>query len=440
MAIIKRYIKKNGQRKLCYQAQVYVRGVRLQSKTFQNKTSACVWHDKQKEQLLKDPSELYQEKPIMLFSDCLKRYKEEAIPLLQKSSQQSYEFHFRYFMKSPLSTIKMEHLNSKAIHVWLGWLKKQPTAKNAGRKSFKHELKSLSAILNWYRNFVDEDFNVPITKQHRQICYYKKVPPKRPDYYARPDELRAWINWLKENRKNSVYYQLATFMLLTGTRVGEACGMLWSAMDFKQGMARVIRIVRWDHKTRRPQLEDTAKTASSIRLLVLSDELIEILKQMKESAQNDLVFTDSKGKALKYRAIQSAFNAGFTALNLPWRSTHILRHSYATMALIATKNLSSVQASLGHTSSRMTERYAKVVALLDRDIAQKTTKAFNLFGSEREESLKLDSRFYRNNGMKEKKDNKIEIKGDKLGVCFKNHSENHSLIKFETKNLSNSNS
>ena len=34
------------------------------------------------------------------------------------------------------------------------------------------------------------------------------------------------------------------------------------------------------------------------------------------------------------------------------------------MALIATKDLSSVQASLGHTSSRMTEKYAKVVALL----------------------------------------------------------------------------
>ena len=58
----------------------------------------------------------------------------------------------------------------------------------------------------------------------------------------------------------------------------------------------------------------------------------------------------------------------------------ILRHSYATMALIATRDLSSVQASLGHTSSRMTEKYAKVVALLNRNTAEKTTRAFNLFG------------------------------------------------------------
>ena len=89
---------------------------------------------------------------------------------------------------------------------------------------------------------------------------------------------------------------------------------------------------------------------------------------------------------IRYNAIQSAFNAGFVALKLPWRSTHILRHSYATMALMATKDMSSVQASLGHTSSRMTEKYAKVIALLNRDTAEKTTRAFNLFGSEREDN------------------------------------------------------
>ena len=75
------------------------------------------------------------------------------------------------------------------------------------------------------------------------------------------------------------------------------------------------------------------------------------------------------------------FNAGFTTLNLPWRSTHILRHSYATMALIATRDLSAVQASLGHTEQKVTQRYAKVVALLSRETAEKTTKAFNLFGN-----------------------------------------------------------
>lgn len=103
----------------------------------------------------------------------------------------------------------------------------------------------------------------------------------------------------------------------------------------------------------------------------------------------EFLFTDMEGGLLKYNAIQSAFNHGFMALKLPWRSTHILRHSYATMALIAMRDISSVQASFGHTSSRMTEKYAKVVALLNRETAEKTTKAFNLFGSEREDNQEV---------------------------------------------------
>ena len=33
----------------------------------------------------------------------------------------------------------------------------------------------------------------------------------------------------------------------------------------------------------------------------------------------------------------SNFNAGFIALKLPWRSTHICRHTFATLALMTTK-------------------------------------------------------------------------------------------------------
>ena len=61
------------------------------------------------------------------------------------------------------------------------------------------------------------------------------------------------------------------------------------------------------------------------------------------------------------------------ALNLPWRSTHICRHTYATMALMGTKNLSAVQASLGHSQQKMTQRYAKAIALLSSDIGEKTS-------------------------------------------------------------------
>ena len=170
-------------------------------------------------------------------------------------------------------------------------------------------------------------------------------------------------------------------MILTGARVSEACGMCWDCVNLERGQARVMRRMAWEQRTKRPYLEETTKTSASVRLLLLSDELLEVLRVMKEESQDKLglLFTGNNKEALKYNAIQSAFNAGFTALNLPWRSTHILRHSYATAALMATNSLSAVQATLGHTSSRMTEKYAKAIALLDRDVAEKTTKFFDIF-------------------------------------------------------------
>lgn len=167
-------------------------------------------------------------------------------------------------------------------------------------------------------------------------------------------------------------------MVLTGVRVGEACGLHWDAVDLEQGSVRIIRTVSWDHNSRQPQLMQHTKTEESIRVLPIPEELRTML-MLVEGDESGPVF-HRNGNLLRYNAVQSAFNAGFRALELPWRSTHILRHTYGTLALKATGNLGSVQASLGHKSRSVTERYAKSVALLEKETAVKTAALLNLDG------------------------------------------------------------
>ena len=167
-------------------------------------------------------------------------------------------------------------------------------------------------------------------------------------------------------------------MILTGARVSEACGMCWDAVDLERGIARVIRRVRWDQTTKHPFLEETTKTKESSRLLMLPDDLLKILKEMKQENHLRFLFTNTKDELLKYNAVQNAFNRAYKEEGIEFRSTHILRHTFATIALLATKNLSAVQASLGHTNSKMTQKYAKAIALLDTNFANQTAKYLNI--------------------------------------------------------------
>ena len=375
MAIIKRkYCTKKQQKPVIfYQAEVFMKGVRVSMKAFSTKKEAILWHEKEKQKFTFNPDSLNDQ---MLFKDCVDKYWKDIQTRMLQSTVQGYKSRLTYLYSGPLADIKMSELKGIRVVEWINWLKEQPTVNNKGRKSFVKDLGFLKAILNWYKNFVNEDFNVPVTKKHREICFFKSNPPRRPDYYMRPENTKKWVKWLKEHRSNPSYWRLghvhAFYWYLCKC---EACGLKWEEIDLDKGVARVIRRVRWDHFTRKPFLEEVTKTAQSTRLLMLPGKLKDILKEAKKTSVSDLVFTDNKGELLRYNAVQSAFNAGFVALNLPWRSTHICRHTYATIALMATKNISAVQASLGHTEIRMTQKYAKTVALLNHEVGEKTFSA-----------------------------------------------------------------
>jgi len=373
-----RKVKGGGKSSQVYEAQVYVRGVRVETKTFDTKTAAMVWHDETKRLYLDGKAGRRREVDIT-FSACFERYVRERLPELREQTRQTQSIRHKYLTESPLVNIRMLELSAIDINKWFSWLKTQPTADNKCRKNWRHEFNLLRAVLNWYRDEINEEFVVPIVKRHREKVYFKTVPARRADYFIPVDDLKNWLFWLRDHRSNPVYFRLAAFLILTGCRVGEAAGLYWDAVNLEEKYISIIRTVWWDHHSKRPNLQPVAKTETSEGLVNLADCLVELLKEMSDKADKAVPVFQGKGSGLlKYNAIQSAFNAGFKALGLPWRSTHICRHTNGTHALDATRDLSAVQAALRHATIRDTERYAKVIKLRDRSVAEKTAKALNL--------------------------------------------------------------
>ena len=373
--------RKDGNRTTYFRAEVYFNGCRVAEQRFDTKGAAIVWHDEMKSKWkANDSNTIIAANLDLKFSDVFARYKTERLPKLRKTSQQSMASRFDHFESSPLMGIRIADFRATTIDSWLEWLKSNPTAKNLNRDSFKSELKYLAVILNWYRNYYDERFIVPIVKRHHENCYFKDVPQRRPDYYIRPDEAIKWLTHLRDRQANPVFFKLASFMLSTGVRLGEACGLMWDCVDVPRGEIRITRTVAWDHSTKEPYLVEKAKNTESIRLLPLPQALIKLLSEMRAKTNLDLpVFHRPDGRFLSDNSIRKVFNRAFKACGLPWTATHICRHTHATISLIANDgNLSVVQSILGHTDQRITQGYAKVISMPKRDAMNRTAKAFDL--------------------------------------------------------------
>ena len=139
-------------------------------------------------------------------------------------------------------------------------------------------------ILNWYRNYLDPSFVVPVVKRHRERVFFKPVSARRPDYFMKPEEIIAWTQWLKTHRSDPVYWQLAMFLVITRVRVSEACGLCWDAVDLDARVARISKSVMGDHWTRNPTLVETTKTEESSRMIPLAGELVELLGAIPRKA------------------------------------------------------------------------------------------------------------------------------------------------------------
>ncbi len=88
-----------------------------------------------------------------------------------------------------------------------------------------------------------------------------------------------------------------------------------------------------------------------------------------------MLFRNRREEMLRDNSVRGAFNAAFIALGLPWRGTHICRHTWGTLRLKANDdNISKIQVNMGHSDRRVLEIYAKAQAQADRSTTENTAR------------------------------------------------------------------
>ncbi|EGQ4283847.1 tyrosine-type recombinase/integrase [Staphylococcus pseudintermedius] len=129
------------------------------------------------------------------------------------------------------------------------------------------------------------------------------------------------------NLKNDTYREMLTFMFYTGTRVGEAMGMLWEDVNLERKEISISKT--WDITQRK--MADYPKTSSSIAILPTPKILVEMLSDMYEIASNKYYgFNDSMFVFGGYAPPDYAHFSRTVKTIFPKITSHGLRHSYAS--------------------------------------------------------------------------------------------------------------
>ena len=153
-----------------------------------------------------------------------------------------------------------------------------------------------------------------------------------------------------------IEYDVATFMMETGTRIGEALAICWKDINWTRRSIRIDKtLVRLCSKGQ-TFLQNEAKSYSSNRTIPLSTDALTLLKYLyeKEDDPSSYVFHDENGNSLTYEAMRWHITIACRQAKVPYFGQHVFRHTFATNCYHRGCDVKVLSKLLGHADVTVT--------------------------------------------------------------------------------------
>ena len=325
---IHKYKKKSGYG---YKAVVQVSPTRQKSKRFDRKIDAQNWEAQTKTRIGNGDKSIAKSK--MKLSELADYWLENHARIHKSpSSIKRDEAFLRHQILPSFGTVYLENIDSNKVEYWMNSLRV-----SLSTKSCNSALGLLKKMLNdatrW--GFVAGN---PIVKVQR----FKQA--EQDFLFWNKEEAISFLSKVKDTEHSCVY----TTALLTGMRRGELAGLKWDCVDLNRRQITVKRSYCFKANALRSETK-----SKRIRRIPINKVLLDLLGNLKASAKSDMVFPDVDFNHIARTIKRDAINAGIKPIRF-----HDLRHSFASIFMMAGGSIYELQKILGHSSIRMTERYS----------------------------------------------------------------------------------
>ena len=224
--------------------------------------------------------------------------------------------------------------------------------------------------------------------------HFKESKGKKSRKIISKDDEQVVIDYCLKNKEYMIL-----FILLTGVRESEACGVVWNNIDFDnntvyicQAYMRVDKFEYKDGKIKRigskKEVTDL-KSKSSYRVLGLPAEYMRVLKEYKEEqkelankcgkkfSENDFVFTTNEYTGYVADGVIDRLKKIMQDLkikNYDKITIHGLRHTFCSRGVRNKVSLKELQRLMGHSSIKVT---ADIYSQLDDEMVIQASNKVN---------------------------------------------------------------
>jgi integrase len=280
--------------------------------------------------------------------------KAAAKPRLQESTYKEYAGQLDRYVREPLGDVKLSKLDALAIQGLYGDMQARGLSARTVRLTHAILRSALAQAVKWGHLPANPADAVDLPAQKRQEM--KAMTEEEAGRFLVAAESNQW-------------HVLFALLLSTGLRPSEALALKWTDIDLAGHKLRVNRKVT---KVDGEWLYGPPKTKAGRRTVTLPEGATRLLAD--HVRDGELVFTNGNGEPPDRRSIvENHFKPTLerAGLDTDFR-LYDLRHTHATLLLLAGEHPKIVSERLGHASITITlDTYSHVLPSMQQESARK---------------------------------------------------------------------